>query len=310
MPSVYIILINWNNAADTCQCLESLSHVTYSNFKILVVDNASTDSSLHEIRKWLSARSFQKNVEILPLAENRGFTGGNNAGIEHALKQGADYVLILNNDTFQPPDFLDKLVTTAGTQKNLGILGCTIFHHPETQKVWCSGGSVDFFLGYGRRWTQNTSGLVKTDFVCGCLMLIPAEVLRKVGVFNEIFFFISEDSELSWRIRQAGYDLFIDRGAHIFHKISSSAGGFDSPTIQYYFHRNRMLFMKMILNPVQRIFFYLLQFLLIIPGWIVCELIRGKPRNVGWACAGYRDFLSGVTGKAPNLNKNSHGKSS
>src|SRR5664279_2479168 len=89
----YIILLNWNGWQDTIACVESCRKLSYPNFRILIVDNGSTDNSEAILRERLP------DIELLQTGANLGFAGGNNVGIRHALAQGADYVWLLNNDT-------------------------------------------------------------------------------------------------------------------------------------------------------------------------------------------------------------------
>src|SRR3989338_8229659 len=107
---VYIIIINWNNAKDTIECLESLQKMNYENYRVVLVDNASTDDSMQKITAWLKISNFEGKTNCIPLRENLGFTGGNNVGIDHAIKQNTDYVLLLNNDTLVTENFLSLMI--------------------------------------------------------------------------------------------------------------------------------------------------------------------------------------------------------
>ena len=104
-PSVGIVVINWNGLADTRECLHSLQAIDYANARVFVVDNGSDNDEGGVLSK-----EFAGFAEVLRLPENRGFTGGANAGIERALAEGLDYILLLNNDTIVDPAFLTSLV--------------------------------------------------------------------------------------------------------------------------------------------------------------------------------------------------------
>ncbi len=295
---IWIIILNWNNAPDTINCLDSLFKIHYKETVLLVVDNASTDGSLEKIRSWCNSNNITHQVHLLSLPENQGFAGGNNAGIKYAIDRKADYVLLLNNDTLVPPDFLAQMVATIQNDPQIGVLGCRIYHFPEQQKIWFNGGRIDYLRGFGTHFKDSFEGLRECDFITGCLMLIPVKVLQKSGLFDERYFLIAEDSDLSQRIKKAGYKVTIDTHVHIHHKISSTMGGFYSPLTQYYFHRNRMLFMMSILTVWQKVPFLLFQFLIVIPLWSLTEIIKGKSRYVLWAWRGYCDFLTNTFGKA------------
>lgn len=299
---ISIIILNWNNAPDTIDCLDSLFKINYKEKTVIVVDNASTDGSLEKIRSWCNSNDIAHQVHFLALTENRGFAGGNNAGIKLAIELKAEYVLLLNNDTLVPPDFLDQLMKTMQSDPKIGVLGCRIYYFPQQQKIWFNGGRIDYLRGFGTHFKDSFEGLRACDFITGCLMLIPVKVLQKSGLFDERYFLIAEDSHLSQKIKKAGYKIMVDSRAHIYHKISSTMGGFYSPLTQYYFHRNRMLFMMYVLTPWQKVPFLLFQFLIVIPLWSLIEIIKGKSRYVFWAWRGYKDFLCNNFGKSKYFN--------
>src|SRR5690606_4973297 len=99
-PKIIIILLNWNGKKDTLECLGSLEKVDYPNFQTLIVDNGSTDDSIAAFRE------NHPNLPILETKANLGFAGGNNVGIEWALRHNAEWILLLNNDTTVDPRFL------------------------------------------------------------------------------------------------------------------------------------------------------------------------------------------------------------
>lgn len=294
----FIIILNWNNASDTIDCLDSLSKINYQDKEIILVDNASTDGSLERIKSWCQSRSGLNKIHFMALSENRGFAGGNNVGIKLAMELKAEYVLLLNNDTLVPVDFLNQLMETIKHDSTIGVLGCRINHFPQQEKIWFNGGRIDYLRGFGTHNRDTFVGLRECDFVTGCLMLMPVKVLAKTNLFDERYFLISEDTHLSQEIKKLGYKIMIDGHVHINHKISATMGGFYSPVTQYYFHRNRMLFMLSILNDWQRIPFLIFQFLCVIPIWSLLEILKGKGTYVLWAWRGYQDFLTGTFGKA------------
>lgn len=298
IPIVYIIILNWNNAKDTIECLRSIENTVYDNKKIIIVDNFSKDDSITKIKEWSAQSPLRNAIEFILLPDNLGFTGGNNAGMEHAIRNRADYVLLLNNDTLVTENFLTDLVSTAQKHPQAGVIGCKIYHHPQTDKIWYSGGRLDFVRGYGCHQKDDFKGERPTDFVTGCLMMMPREVLETVGTFDNTYFLIAEDSDLSWRIKKAGYTLIVNCATFIYHKVSATAGGHYSAVTQYYFHRNRMIFMMSLLNIWQKVLFFLFQFLIIIPLWSLIEITKGKYVYVLWAGRGYSDFLNRKFGKS------------
>src|SRR5882757_10103578 len=142
---VYILLLNCNNWGYTNECLASLQGLDYDDWKVLVVDNGSTDESLQRIRERFP------EVEIMQLKENLGFAVGNNAGIRAALNRGAEFVWVLNNDTTVDPKALRAMVEKAETDPNIGAVGSAIYSMEKRERIqtW-GGGYVNFLLGRSR----------------------------------------------------------------------------------------------------------------------------------------------------------------
>lgn len=299
-PLVFILLVNWNNYNDTVECLKTLLKIRYKNKRIVILDNASTDDSLQKIRKWVDDRSESKDelLTIHSLNENLGFGGANNIGIKFALKQRADYVLLLNNDTVVTEDFLLSLVKTALNTIKTGIIGCKIKYFDNKDKIWFSGGYIDFFKGAFYHREDDCSGQRKSDFITGCLMLIPSEVIKKVGYFDESYFLNVEDIDFSCRVRDTGYALIVNCNVVIYHKVSSSIGGLFSLKHQYYFHRNRMLFFSKRLKGIRKILFFSFQFSIAVPIWIVIHLLKQRGQSIKGAIWGYFDYMKGHFGKS------------
>jgi len=230
---------------DTLECLESVSKLTYSNFSILVVDNASEDDSVAVIRKSFS------DVEIISNNENLGFTGGNNVGIRHALENGADYVWLLNNDTVVDPDCLSKLVYMMNNS-SIGISSPVIYYHDTPEVVQFCGAYLDEkeydVMMHYEISPEETIALQDKCVLWGTAMLIRRTLLEKVGLLNEKYFAYDEDCEFSVRSIKAGYVNRVCSESKIFHKDSKSTGGKTS-TIQVWLRsRNELFLWSDILN--------------------------------------------------------------
>lgn len=308
---VVIIVVNWNTPEVTIACLESLfNHIRYP--EILVFDNGSTDDSVKKITNWafrnnISFESLEDikdidapinaNLILVTLHENYGFGVANNLGMEYSLNAGADYVLLINNDTEVKSNFLDNLLKTAINYDSLGILGCKIYYYNDPDRVWYAGGKIDKFRGAFYHSHEECSGIRKTDFVTGCLMLIPCNVLKNIGFFDDRFFLNVEDVDLSTRIKKAGYDLLVDCSVSILHKVSASIGGNYSLKNQYYFHRNRLIYFKDNFGLLDRFIFYSCQFIVFIPMWILLQFINLRFEAIKGAILGYWDFIGKRSGK-------------
>jgi GT2 family glycosyltransferase len=226
-PLVYCILVNWNGAADTLPCIASLLQQHYSNLRILIVDNGSTDDSVARIR------SAFPQVTVLEAGGNLGFASGSNVGIRHAFAEGADYIWLLNNDTTAPPDSCTKLVARAHQQPSAGLIGSVLFYmnDPSQIQAW-GGGNLIPWLGYSNHFQAPTT-LGPTSYLTFASVLIPSEVILKVGILYEGFFMYWDDADFALRVTKAGYSLAVAEDTAILHKEGGSAE-YRSPLIDRY----------------------------------------------------------------------------
>jgi len=241
---VYILLVNWNGRQDTLDCLASLRRITYRQHKIILIDNASSDGGVAAIRQ-----AFPE-VEIIENGENKRFAAASNQGMACALAAGADYVLLLNNDTEVAPDFLEVLVRHAQQRPEIGMVGPKIFYHHDRQRLWFAGGEIAFWKGRvahrglrqmdGEQW--NTPGTV--DYLTGCALLVKRECIEKIGNLDESYYIYGEDADWCVRARKAGFECWFAPEAHVWHKISSSSGGGLTQFKAYHKVRSNFLFFK------------------------------------------------------------------
>lgn len=240
-PKVFIIILNWNGCNDTIECIESLKKIDYPNFYVVVVDNASSDQSIDIIpRKY-------RDISFIEVKKNMGFAGGNNIGIKYALEHGAEYVLLLNNDTTVEPDFLSQLVEAA-QNTGAGILGPKIYFYYERAKIWFGGGNINWLKTKGTHahyMEIEKKEVIKkepaeTEYVSGCCLLVKKEVIDKIGLLSEDYFLYYEDADWCLRAKKAGWHIIFVPAAKIFHKHSRSAIEHSFPYI-YYHSRNGLI---------------------------------------------------------------------
>lgn len=218
MKSVWVISLNWNNWKLTNDCLASLQGLEYDDFKVIVLDNGSTDGSVDCIRERFP------EVEIMELGANHGFAKGSNAGIRVALERGAEYVWLLNNDTTVDPKALRALVERAESDPSIGAVGSAIYYmsEPERLQAW-GGGYVNFWLGRPRRFFSPVAD-EKIQFLMGASLLLRRSALESVGLLDEEFFLYWEDAEYCFRMRRAGWRLAVAGDSKVWHKVSATAG--------------------------------------------------------------------------------------
>lgn len=239
-PRVAIIVVNWNRRDDTLYCLESLSHLRYPNYRIILVDNASTDGSAEAVRGRFP------DVKIIEADQNLRFAGGNNLGLKNALSKADDFSLLLNNDTAADPDFLNHLIEAAESGKRIGLVAPKILYHDRPDVIWFAGGVLKPAWGYVRHFglRQLDDGRFdqrrEVSFLTGCCLLIHKEVIDEIGLLDENFYLYSEDADYCLRALGVGFKLIYEPKARIYHKVSSSTGGAYHPA--KWRHRYRSLF--------------------------------------------------------------------
>lgn len=261
-PRIYTIVLNWNNYEDTRKCVESLQEATYPNLKIVVVDNGSSDGSDKRLREDFPEHAF------VPNQANLGFSRGCNTGIRVALEdQDCAYVLLLNNDAVVPPGFLEKASDSAERDGRIGLVGGKLLHSPESKVISYAGGHIDRWRGRVviRGFNEKDRGQYdkagEVGFVTGALMLIKREVLEKVGLLPEEYFFGVEEWDYSLTVQQAGYRLYYVAEFVAYHKGDGSHWNYD-PRFNYVGYRSKLIFQEKYLPkglfPVWKIvlFFY------------------------------------------------------
>lgn len=217
-PLVFVIVINYNGVKYLKTCLSSLAQQTYSNYKIVVFDNASTDNSVEFIQQ-----NFP-NIRIIQAGKNFGFAEGNNFAMKFALDQGASYFFLVNNDTEAKMDLVEKLVNSAESDDSLGIVGPSVFALQNKYSIQERGVTIDRF-GYPLAIKNASLNGDCVFFVSGCAMLIKVELIRKIGLFDKEYFMFVEDLDLCWRAQLAGYKIIVNEKAVIYHASGGSISG-------------------------------------------------------------------------------------
>ena len=225
---VAVLVLNWNNASDTAECVESLLAQTGVGVDVLIIDNDSADGSGEILR----ARYPQ--LGYLQTGANLGYAGGNNRGIAWALARAAAWILVVNNDTILDPSCLARMVEAALREPRMGAVAPTIVRYDDPSRAWFAGGVRSDLRVMGehrldmREANAVRTGVVRCSFLTGCCLLIRAEALRDAGPFREDFFAYMEDVELSIRFEQHGWELGWIPSARMRHKVPP-IGAPDSP---------------------------------------------------------------------------------
>jgi hypothetical protein len=234
LPRLAVIVLNWNGREQLADLLPGLLACDHPDYFVLVVDNASQDGSV----EWIS-REYP-GLEVLRMAENLRFSGGNNAGARRAIERGARQLLILNNDTRVDPHCLRRLAETFEADERIGIVGPRICYDHEPCRIWYGGGVLWRALGFTMHRALRASVDAGRDptgptaWVSGCALAVRRETWEQLGGLDDGFYIYCEDVDFCLRAREAGWRIHYEPRALVLHKVSASVGGGSSAFKSYH----------------------------------------------------------------------------
>jgi GT2 family glycosyltransferase len=237
-PLLFVIILNHHHYEDTLDCLASLYRNDYENIKTVLLDTVSARDMTEFIH-----RQYPQ-VQIIPLPDNLGYAGNNNIGIKLALAQGADWVLILNDDTELDAKCLSFLMETAALDPNIGIVGPMVYHFNEPDVIQSAGGILD------KHWNGIHLGQNETDqgqfpsahavnWISGCAILVRRALIEQVGMLDPDYFLYWEEIDWCVRARRAGWKIIHVPQAKLWHK-GVQRDYQPNPLVTYYSTRNHL----------------------------------------------------------------------
>ena len=284
-PLVSIITLNYNQALVTMAFLESAKNLLYSNFEILICDMASSVNPESAFDPLL-----YPHTRLLRSSKNLGFAGGNNWGMRMAK---GEFIFIVNNDTELTPDIIHQLLLPFNTNPDVGVVCPKIKYFDDRHIIQYAGfKKMNRFTG---RTSTIGDGEVDagqyeipgiTNGAHGCAMMIKKELVEKTGMFPEKFFLYYEEWDWSTRIQNAGYLIWYQPSATIYHKESLTVGR-ENPVKAYYHARNRILYMRRNSDIFHLVIFTLFFAFFALPKSIFTYLKNGRFAELKW-------FLKGV----------------
>jgi GT2 family glycosyltransferase len=308
---IAVVIINFNGYDLTSECLRSFENVQYEPYVLIVVDNASTDGSTERLKIEFP------HVHYVESDYNKGFTGGNNLGLEKARKLGAEYVFYLNNDTVVSGNILLELSSFMQSHPEVGLAGPLTYYYDAKEVISFGGGSIHrntgiyTHLNKDKTLSQLKDRVIYCNFIEGTALFLSTALADRVGGFSDEYFLTSEESELCVRIVDLGYNLAVITSCSVWHRVSQSLKG-GSTLREYFIFRNKLLFVKR-----NAIGFGVkdLKVLIWIYGKCFASSVR-RDRNLATAkgiILGVLDFFRGTTGPgryAKYLNARNQGDSS
>ena len=272
MPKIYAIILTLNNYSDTYDCIKSLIKSQFSLTSIVVVDNHSTDRSIQKLQKDFY---LEDRVRFILNKNNLGFARGANIGIHFSLKQGADYIFLINNDTIVDPLCIELLISELKKNFSDGMAGPRIFYHEEPNKIWHGGGyfnrlKTGVIVPEKNKLNNKVDDkIIKVSFLTGCCMLIKREAFKKVGFFDESYFMYEEDVDFCFRTIKKGFNILYVPKAHVWHKISSTLKDRTSSFVFYNMSRSRLIFFRKNFSFFYFLYACLIHFLIYTPYRII-----------------------------------------
>lgn len=272
-PLVSVITVNYNQAKLTLELLEALQKLTYKNVEVIVVDNASRESPEEAIK------SAYPDTIVIMSPENLGFAGGNNLGTKAAK---GEYIFYVNNDIDITPDAIERLLEIFRDYPDAGI-ACPKFHYYYKPNIieFAGYNPVNPFTGrnvpvgsYEEDKGQHEE-IISTHYAHGGGMFVSREVIEKIGMMPELYFLYYEEFDWCESIKKAGYKIYYQPKATIYHKSSETVGR-ASPLRTYYLNRSRVLFMRRNVPFPKFLFFACYLTFITIPKNVLVHLLRGE----------------------------------
>ena len=260
---ITIIILNYNGADDTIQCVNSLlQHLPEDPaFEIVVVDNKSTDDSLSVIQ----SAFVHDEITVISSKENAGFAAGNNIGIRYALEKGEGFICLLNSDTVAVSDFLTPCINVLKEDRSAAFVSPGIVDH-YSGKFQNTGLEISLmrthasFINNDVTPDSSLPERINCDMVSGCCMVFHTSLIEKIGFLPEYYFMYFEETEWCWKAKKKRYHAVSLPGIGLLHKGRVSFTG-KNELYDYLYERNRVVFAKRCMNRLQFIVFLFYDFL-------------------------------------------------
>jgi len=238
---VGIVIVNWNRWQFTLAACRSLTGSAHRDFRIIIVDNASADDSLAQLRAALPG------ADIIASTANAGFAGGCNIGIRRALDLQCEYVFLLNNDAEVESQTIPRLIAASRARGDQALLGSAVIF-ADTGEYQFFGSMRGAVLDQSEYFSAAADAdllqqdVIETDFIMGAGLFLPARVLEETGLFDERFFLNYEETDLCNRARKLGFPSFVVPSSVVRHHAHATLGPYRAPMQLYFLTRNALLF--------------------------------------------------------------------
>lgn len=265
-----IVILNWNGFHYTKNCINSILNSDFKDYKLIIVDNNSTDDSLHKLKK-----IFKKNKKIIFKKNKKNYGSfGFNFGLNHS---NSEYVMMLNNDALVNKNTLSTLLKTFQQNKRIGVVSPLVYDSKNNISKINGPGIIDLKNGGGRPFNKSKGLIEYPDFTSGVCWMIKREVINKTKGFDKRFFMYCDEVEWAIRINKLGYKFALNKLAKIVH-----IGGGSSSKVNYlrlfYETRNSIYLERIHADKKEYIIFLLKLSFLKIPKYLLNS--KGNPKYI------------------------------
>ncbi len=245
-PLVYVIILTWNRKDEVLGAVKSLSRLKYKNYVPLVVDNASKDDTVEVLKEKFP------DLKVIVNHKNLGYTGGNNVGIRYAFGQGAELVLLMNNDARVHRNLINRMIEVMSTDDRIAVVGSKNLYENDPNRIWGAWAQVTYgemlTRIYGRNQFDNGAfqDVKDVDQVMGCGYIWRREALEDIGLLDTNFFGYHEDTDWCIRAIRKKWRVVYCGDAVTYHKggVSNNPSYKESLPVMYFLGRNAILFTR------------------------------------------------------------------
>jgi GT2 family glycosyltransferase len=294
LPSVAAVVVSYNGKDLALQALASLRKMTYPRLGLFVVDNGSTDGSAEALR------AAVPELTVWRRERNQGSAAGYAVGLERAIAQGFDYVLLLNNDIEVEPGLVEELVRVAESDPRIGCVGPKCYYFSDRRRIWSAGGILRFreSITRERGYQELDAGQFERDqevgYVNGCAILIKRSAALEAGGWDPVYFVCVDDADYCTRLRRRGWRCFYAHRAVLYHMVAVSTGGY-TPAKNFQLGKSGAFYVRRYASPWQWASYLLFSAAALPLAWLR-ELRRG---NQAAATAKWRGLVAGLRAPLP-----------
>lgn len=278
MKKIFVVILHFGEIALTRECIQTLQEKDKGYAKIIVVNNNEKNIAP-------GALPF-KRITLINNKRNIGFAAGVNVGIRYAIRNGADAILFLNNDTLIKKPFINELSAILSNDPSVGIVGPAICFTKNGKKIFDIGGSINMLTGRtSHREVEEVKDIPLrfVTYVSGAAMMIKREVFERVGLFDEQFFLYYEDADFCLRAAKKGFRVAVDPHAIVFHLLSKTIGKV-SPFAVFYQTQSAVFFGRKYMQTFSQKFFHLL--------FLLAQTIRISLKHPQAGLAGWKAIFT------------------